>query len=198
MNPAPVAPIRVLVMAGSVRTGSFNAMLAREAAAAVRDAGAEATELDLRALALPLYDADLEAAQGVPAGARTLRDLFEGHPALLLASPEYNAFVPPLVINTIAWVSRVPAEGDRPSGLAAMAGTVAGLLSASPGALGGLRGLLHLRTALAVSASMLVVPDTLSVGGAAQAFDDQGRLKDAKHRATLQRVVKAVLHAARA
>lgn len=204
MNGAPIDavatrahPTRVLVMSGSVRTGSFNTRLAQAAARSVRDAGAEATVVDLRALDLPLYDGDLEAAHGVPAGARALRDLFAAHPALLLASPEYNAFVPPLVINTLAWVSRVPAEGAAPSGREAMAGTVAGVMSASPGALGGLRALVHLRTALAVSASMLVVPETVSVGGAAQAFDDEGRLLDARLQAQLQALVRAVLHAAR-
>lgn len=187
---------RVLVMSGSGRTGSFNRKLAAVAAQAARAQGAEVTEVDLRALALPVYDADLEA-QGLPPGALELRRLFHAHEAVLIAAPEYNAFVTPLLVNTLDWVSRVPADGDVPAGLAAMNGTVAGLLSASPGALGGLRGLIFLRAFLSASLGMLVVPETQSVGQAHQAFDEAGALRDAKQQAGVERVVAAVLRAAR-
>jgi NAD(P)H-dependent FMN reductase len=188
---------RVLVMSGSSRTGSFNRKLAAVAAQAARGQGAEVTEVDLRALALPVYDADVEA-QGLPPGALELRRLFNANEAVLISAPEYNAFVTPLLVNTLDWVSRVPAEGDAPAGLAAMNGTVAGLLSASPGALAGLRGLIFLRAFLSASLGMLVVPETQSVGQAHQAFDEAGALRDAKQQAGVERVVAAVLRAARA
>lgn len=186
---------RVLVMSGSSRTGSFNRKLAVVAAQAARAQGAEVTEVDLRALALPVYDADLEA-QALPPGALELRRLFSAHAAVLIAAPEYNAFVTPLLLNALDWVSRVPASGDAPAGLAAMNGTVAGLLSASPGVLGGLRGLIFLRAFLSASIGMLVVPETQSVGQAHQAFDEAGVLRDAKHQAGVDRVVAAVLRSA--
>lgn len=217
---------RVLVMSGSSRTGSFNRKLAALAAQAARAQGAEVTEVDLRALALPVYDGDFEAQGPLPPGALELRRLFAAHEAVLIAAPEYNAFVTPLLVNALDWTSRMPAEepdspsadgyvgrspeGMRaglglgparsplPAGLAAMNGTVAGLLSASPGALGGLRGLIFLRAFLSASLGMLVVPETQSVGQAHQAFDEAGALRDAKQQAGVERVVAAVLRAARA
>jgi NAD(P)H-dependent FMN reductase len=99
-----MAGLRVLLIPGSARTGSWNLQLAQAAAAVLRELGAEPSVADLRALALPVYDADLEAAQGVPAGAGTLARQMAGHDAFVVVSPEYNAFPTPLLINTIDWV----------------------------------------------------------------------------------------------
>ena len=189
--------LRLLVVSGSSRPGSFNRQLADVAAAQARAAGAEVTQADLRALALPLYDAEIEAA-GLPAGAFELRRLFASHEALIVASPEYNGFPTPLLINAFDWASRVPAGDDLPSGLAAMAGTVAGVVSASPGALGGLRSLGFIRQFLQHTPAMLVVPEQFALGQASKAFDEQGSLVDEKQSASLQRVVDAVLRTARA
>jgi NAD(P)H-dependent FMN reductase len=189
------ATVRVLVTAGSARPGSYNTALARAAAEVARVDGAEVTDLDLRALALPLYDAEIETA-GIPAGALELRRLFATHDALLVASPEYNGFPTPLLVNALDWTSRVGPEGDLPSGLVAMGGTVAGMLSASPGALGGLRSLLFLRPFLSNALGMLVMPETASVGHARDAFDDAGALKEARHRQAVERVVRSVLRTA--
>lgn len=183
---------RVLVMAGSARHGSLNQQLAAVAARALEQAGALVTPIDLRALALPIYDADVEA-QGMPEGARTLRRLFAEHDALLLASPEYNGFPTPLLINALDWASRPVAEDGLPSGPAAMSGTVAGLLSASPGAFGGLRSLLHTRQFLQMNLGMLVVPEQFGLGQADKAFDAAGALVDAKAQAAVERVVQSVL-----
>jgi chromate reductase, NAD(P)H dehydrogenase (quinone) len=120
------------------------------------------------------------------------------HEGLIVAAPEYNAFVTPLLVNSIAWASRVPAEGSLPSGLAAMSGTVAGLLSASPGALGGQRALIFLRSLLSMAPGMLVLPQTASIGQAQQAFDEHGNLADTRQQQAVQRVVQAVVTAARA
>jgi NAD(P)H-dependent FMN reductase len=190
-------PARLLVASGSQRRGSLNLALARQAAAAARRLGAEVTELDLRALALPLYDGDLEADAGIPAGALDLRRLLAGHDALVLATPEYNAFVAPLPVNALHWLSRVPAGDGLPSGLAAGAGKVAALLSASPGALGGLRGLAPMRAFLNATLGMLVLPQALSVGAAHQAFDDTGALKDARQQQSLDALMASTLATAR-
>lgn len=187
--------VRVLVISGSSRPGSFNRRLADVAAGLAVAAGVEVTQTDLRALVLPLYDAEIEAA-GLPAGALELRRLFATHDALIVASPEYNGFPTPLLINALDWTSRVPAAGDLPSGLAAMGGTVAGVVSASPGALGGLRSLMFVRQYLQLALGMLVVPEQFALVQASKAFDEQGRLIDAKQQQSVQRVVDAVLRTA--
>jgi NAD(P)H-dependent FMN reductase len=184
---------KILVAAGSARDGAWSGKLAAAAAHMARDAGAEVTMLDLRALALPVYDADLEAASGIPDGARRLRDLFASHDALLFTTPEYNGFPTPLFTNAFDWLSRVKAEGGAPAGLAATAGKVAGLTSSSPGALGGLRALNYTRQYLQMAFAMLVVPKQFALGQANQAFDEQGGLQDERHRQSLQAVVSATL-----
>lgn len=186
---------RVLVTSGSERRGSFNRKLADVGAKLLRELGAEVTDLDLRALALPLYDGDSEAA-GLPPGALQLRDLFAAHDAVLIAAPEYNGFVTPLLLNAFAWVSRVKESDGRPSGLAATGGTVAGLLSASPGYYGGARGLIALRTLLSLNLGLLVIPQAHSIPAAGQAFDASGALVDAKQLAGVERVVRALLQTA--
>lgn len=190
------APLRVLVVSGSARRGSWNAKLAALAARSALDQGALVTPVDLRALALPIYDGDIEAADGPPAGAFELRRLFASHDALLLASPEYNGFVPPLLVNALDWTSRVKASDGLPAGLAAMNRIVAGLLSASPGNLGGARALIALRSFLSSDIGMLVVAPTHSVAKAAEAFDADGRLIEERHQRGLLRVVTAVLRTA--
>ena len=190
-----MSPVRVLVVSGSARPGSFNRRLADVAAGLAVAGGAEVTQTDLRALALPLYDAEIEAA-GVPAGALELRRLFATHDAVIIASPEYNGFPTPLLINALDWTSRVPALGDLPSGLVAMGGTVAGVVSASPGALGGLRSLLFVRQFLQLALGLLVVPEQFALGQANKAFDDSGQLIDTKQLQSVQRVVSSVLRTA--
>lgn len=190
-----MSPLRVLVLPGSARTGSLNRRLAAAAAALLAGAGAEPTTVDWSALDLPLYHGDVEAA-GLPAGALALRRLLAEHDALLLVTPEYNGFPPPLLVNAFDWVSRVPASDGLPAGLAATAGKVVGLTSASPGALGGLRSLMFLRQFLQMNLGMLVVPEQFALGQANQAFAADGSLADAKHAASMQRVVDAVLRMA--
>ena len=189
--------VRVLVISGSSREGSFNLQLAAVAAGLAAQAGATMTTVDLRSLELPIYDADLHE-RGTPAGAIRLVRLFAEHDALLLATPEYNGFPTPLLINALDWVSAMPAADGQPSGSAALAGTVAGLLSASPGPFGGLRSLLATRQFLQMNLGMLVVPEQFGLVRADQAFDAAGSLLDAAALADLARVVDAVLRTARA
>jgi chromate reductase len=191
------AAVRLMVWSGSARSGSFNRKLAAQAASHARARGAAVTEVDLRALALPIYDGDIEA-QGQPAGALELRRLFATHEALVIAAPEYNGFVTPLLVNTLDWASRPKAGEGLPDGLTAMQGTVVGLMSASPGAYGGMRGLIALRGFASLTLAMLVVSPSLSVPRAQQAFGEDGRLADASQQQGLERVVNAVLKTAAA
>lgn len=165
---------RILVFAGSSRAGSYNKLLARQAAESIERAGGRPTFIDLRDHPMPLYDGDLEADQGLPENALVLRRGLAEHDGLLIASPEYNGFITPLLKNTIDWLTR-PHEGE--SGLDLFAGKLAGVVSASPGGLGGLRSL-SLTRQLLTNIGVTVLPDQLAVARAAQAFDDQGRLGD--------------------
>ncbi len=184
--------LRLMVLAGSSRPGSYNGKLAQVARGIAVAAGAQVMLLDLRALALPVYDAEIEAA-GMPPGAVGLRDALVRHDALIVASPEYNGFPTPLLINAFDWVSRVPAGNGMPAGLAALAGKTAGVMSASPGPLGGMRSLMFTRQFLHNVLGMIVVPEQFALPLAAQAFDTEGQLRDEKHAQATVRVVKSVL-----
>lgn len=165
----------ILVFAGSARRESFNKRLARLAAERMDQAGGRTTFIDLRDYPMPLYDGDLEQEEGLPDNVRKLKAILAGHQGLLLASPEYNGFITPLLKNTLDWLSR-PA-GDA-SGLALFAGKLAAVVAASPGPLGGVRGL-PLISQLLTNLGVTVLPNPLAVPRAAQAFDESGALVDA-------------------
>lgn len=169
-------PPRILAFAGSARRESLNRRLLRIAAEGATAAGAAVTELDLGELDLPLYNADLEASSGLPAGALRLKTLMGGHDGLLIAAPEYNSSITPLLKNAIDWASRPATRGEAP--LSAYRGKVAALIAASPGALGGLRGLRHVREILS-NISVLVLPEQHAVAKAHEEFAADGALKDA-------------------
>ena len=165
---------KILAFAGSTREASFNKRLVKVAAEGASAAGAEVTLIDLRDFPMPLYDGDLEASEGLPENVQKLKALFLDHQGLLISSPEYNGGMSAVLKNTIDWVSRsAPGEG----GLAAYKDKVAGLVAASPGRLGGLRGLAHLRQILS-GIGVLVLPQQHALGGAGDAFDENGSLKD--------------------
>ncbi len=169
---------RILAFAGSTRTDSFNKKLVTIAAEAARAAGAEVTFLDLRDLELPIFDQDFEAEHGLPDGTIRLKQLLAEHDGLLISSPEYNSSVTAVLKNAIDWASR-PATPDEPT-LSSFAGKVAGLMSASPGALGGLRGLVHLRSILS-NIKVIVLPDQMAIPAAHNAIAEDGTLVDPKH-----------------
>ena len=179
---------RILALAGSARRKSYNHQLVQVAAEGARTAGADVTVLILRDFPLPLFDEDLEREQGTPQNATKLKQLFFDHDGLLIASPEYNSSITPLLKNTIDWVSR-PADGESP--LAAYKGKVAALMAASPGGLGGLRGLVHVRSILS-SIGVIVLPVQMAIPRAFEAFDDQGQLKDEKQRVRVQGLGESV------
>ena len=188
--------MKTLVFAGSNRTLSFNRRLAAVAAAQARAAGAEVTHIELADFDIPLYNADLEA-QGTPADVLRLKEIMDSHPAWIICSPEYNGSYTGLLKNTLDWASSpvkghaVWADGNRPFG-----GKVVGLLSASPGALGGLGSLNHLAPLLA-NLQCWVCPTRFALGHAGQAFDDAGQLVSDASRARVQAVVDQTLWAAK-
>ncbi len=175
--------LSVVAFSGSSRRGSLNRKLVHAAVLAVRDAGADVEEIDLRDYAMPLYDGDDEKAKGPPENAVRLRRLFARKDALLIGCPEYNGLITPLLKNTIDWISRPDADG-RP-GTLAVKDKLAALTAASPGARGGLRGLVHVRMLLS-NIGMFVLPDQLTLPHATKAFDEDGALRD---EATVKRLV---------
>ncbi|HEX5054010.1 MAG TPA: NAD(P)H-dependent oxidoreductase, partial [Planctomycetota bacterium] len=156
----------ILVIPGSTRTDAFSKKLARAACGLVEQAGAAPTFADLRDYAMPLYDGDLEAEHGVPEAAVRLRVAVQQHDALLVVTPEYNASMPAVLKNTIDWLSRpyAPEPGVQP-----FKGKVGALLASSPGALGGLRALVHLRQVLQ-NLGVLVISEQFALAKAAGAF----------------------------
>lgn len=184
---------RLLAFAGSLRRESFNRRLLSTLVEGARAAGAEVTVADLREWPMPLYDGDLEAAQGLPDTVVRFKALLREHDGLLLACPEYNGSITPLLKNTLDWCSR--RQGDE-TPLASFRGKVAGLVSASPGALGGVRGLAVVR-ALLGGMGMHLLPDQVAVGQAGSAFDAEGRLVDPKRRAAVEAVGAAAADLAR-
>jgi chromate reductase, NAD(P)H dehydrogenase (quinone) len=181
------APLKLLLIAGSARSGALSVKLRDAARRAAEAAGAHTSVLDLRALALPLYDGDLEAAQGVPAGAATLRDAIAAHDALVIVTPEYNGYPTPLFINAFDWLSRLK------DGSAVTTDKPTALLSSSPGALGGLRAMTLVRQFLQANFAMLVVPQQQAVPRAHEAFTAGGDWADPKLGQGVQGVVRAVL-----
>jgi NAD(P)H-dependent FMN reductase len=178
MNQCP----RILAFAGSARQQSLNKKLVQVAAQGARQAGAEVTFIDFKDYPLPIYDGDIEAGEGFPDNVRRLRQLMLDHQGFLIASPEYNGSVSPLLKNVIDWCSR-PVDGQ--DGLAPYRNKVVVLMSASPGGFGGLRALPHLRTVLS-GIGAIVLPDQVAVPKAHEAFAPQGGMTNEKQQATIE------------
>ncbi len=176
--------MRALVFAGSIRSDSYHRKLARTAAIALEKAGVEVTLADLKDYPMPLYDGDVEAAQGMPGSAQAFKRLLRDHDAFAIASPEYNGSFPALLKNAIDWTSR-PEPGETP--LAAFRGKTAAILSTSPGPGGGLRGLRQLRELLEMI-GVNVIPAQLAIPRALEAFDAGGGLIRPEDRNALDRL----------
>ena len=160
--------VRVLALSGSLRKESLNQKLVSHAASLARGHGAEVTLVSLRDFDLPLFNEDIEKSPGTPADALRLKDLMKAHDAFLIACPEYNSSITPALKNAIDWASR-PREGEKP--LECFAGKTAGLCATSPGALGGLRGLFHVREIL-MNIQTRVIPAMVAVSGGS--MDERG------------------------
>jgi chromate reductase len=187
-------PTTIVAFSGSTREGSLNKRLLRLATEAARAAGATVTEIDLREFPMPFYDGDLQDREGIPKHAQRFKELLIAADAMLIASPEYNRSISGVLKNAIDWASR-SAPGE--AGMAAFNGKVAGLLSASPGLIGGYCGLFHLRSLLG-SIGTLVLPEQVTIAKADEAFDDAGRLKDPKSQASVEKLVRRVVGVAAA
>ena len=185
--PAP----KILVFAGSIRTGSMNARLAALAAKEFALAGADTTRISLLDFPMPLYDGDLEARSGPPESAMSLKRMMQSQHGVFIASPEYNASVTPLLKNTLDWVSRV--RDGREAPLAVYRDRAFAIGGASNGGYGAMRSLMALRQVLELGCGALVIPDQIAVARAGDAFDDMDNLKDEGDTRRLHAVVQSLI-----
>lgn len=183
--------VRILVLSGSIRTGSYNTRLAALVAKTAAMADAKVTQISLADYPLPIYDGDLEAEKGVPENARKLKAVFQQHNGVFIASPEYNTAVTPLLKNTLDWVSRLSDEGEPPA--AAFRNRVFALGAASTGALGGMRGLMGLRTIMEIGLGALVIPNMATVPNGGSAFDEHGELTNDRAAGMVQDMVDRLI-----
>lgn len=182
-------PAQIIAFAGSVRRDSVNRKLGRAAVELGQQAGLPIEWLELADYPLPLYHGDLEEAQGLPDNALRLKELLTPAAALLIVSPEYNSSLTPLLKNTLDWLSRSASEDEPP--LSVYQNKLAALLSASPGALGGLRGLFHLREILQ-NIGVTVLPKQFAMASAYSKFDAAGQLTDPQARQQVANVVNSL------
>lgn len=176
---------KILAFSGSLRAGSFNQKLVKIAAEGAREAGAEVTVISLADFRMPLFDQDLEEAEGKPEAAKKLKALFLEHDALLIASPEYNSMITAALKNAIDWVSRAGSADEAP--LAAFAGKTAAIISASPGGYGGARSLGFLRPFLE-NIKIAVLEKEFSLPKAHEAFNEDGGLLDGEAAAKVKAI----------
>ena len=173
---------KILAFAGSLRKESYNKKLVKIAAAGAKNAGADVSVIDLRDFPLPIFDEDMETKDGQPENAKRLKELMMAHDGFLISSPEYNSSITAVLKNTIDWVSRSkPPEAP----LSAFRDKVVSLMSASPGALGGLRGLVHIRAILG-NIGVIVLPGQVAVARVSEAFNPDGTLKEAKQQKAVE------------
>jgi NAD(P)H-dependent FMN reductase len=185
---------KILVIPGSLRTGSHNARLAGLATKQLVLAEAEVTRISLADYPLPLFDADFVADSGLPAAAVQLKRMVMAHQGVFITSPEYSASVTPLLKNTIDWISRARDRGE--ANHAVFKGRVFAIGAASSGSGGGIRSLMALRQILELGCGALVIPEQIAVPRADQAFDDMDNLKDEALAATLKAVARRLVELA--
>jgi NAD(P)H-dependent FMN reductase len=169
-----MSALKILVIPGSLRTGSLNARLAAAAAYEFAQADAEVTRISLGDFPLPIYDGDLQSKSGVPKNAINLKRMIGAHHGVLIVTPEYNSSVPPLIKNTIDWVTRVQDASEARGQV--FRETPFAIAAASGGRLGGTRALAALRLILS-ACHATVIPNQLALSFADQAYDDMDRLK---------------------
>jgi chromate reductase, NAD(P)H dehydrogenase (quinone) len=185
-----MSALKILVIPGSLRTGSLNARLAATAAYQFVQADAEVTRISLGDFPLPIYDGDLQSKSGVPKNAINLKRMIGAHHGVLIVTPEYNSSVPPLVKNTIDWVTRVQ---DAPEARGQVfRETPFAIAAASGGRLGGTRALAALRLILS-ACHATVIPNQLALSFADQAYDDMDRLKHPADIEALKALVRQLI-----
>lgn len=181
---------KILVLPGSNRSGSFNASLAAAASVELAKQGADVTRISLIDYPMPIVDEDLKNQSGIPENTMKLGRLIAAQDGVFLCCPEYNSSIPPLLKNMIDWVSLISKDGDRP--LKPWAGKYVALGSASNGKFAGIRGLYHIRSVL-MNVGTQVISEQCSVGAAADAFDEDGQLKDERTRGMLVNTAKSLI-----
>ncbi len=185
---------KLLFFSGSARDASYNKRLARLGAEIAEANGLAATFADLGDYPMPLYDADLQALEGIPENAFKFEALMKVHTGIFIACPEYNASIPPLLKNTLDWVSRIRIEGEEQ--LTVYKTRVFALGAVSSGGMGGLRGLNAVRTTLELGLGALVLPDQFSVPKAAEAFEASGPLKNKDSQEKFKQLIQKLARAA--
>ncbi len=177
--------VKLLFFAGSARKDSLNKKLAKAAADIAKTQGAKAHFIDLAEFDMPLFNEDIESATGLPENAKKLKQLMIDHHGFFIASPKYNGAFSALLKNALDWVSR--SEDKEESPLSAFAGKTACLSAASPGGLGGMRGLVPLRLWLS-NIQVHVIPQQLAIGNAYDIFDEAD-IKDEKQKQALENLI---------
>lgn len=185
---------KILVFAGSIRTGAYSGKTADCAQRELAVQGADVTRISLADYSLPLMNEDLEDEKGIPENAYKLARLFVAHDAVLICTPEYNSSLPPLLKNTIDWVSRVSKDGNRP--LRPYPGKVVGLCSSSNGHFAGVRCIIHLRAILS-HIGMEVISPQVSVPHGGEAFDGNGAFREERLRKGMTRLCTSLIEHAR-
>jgi chromate reductase len=183
---------KILVFAGSIRSGALSGKLAAHVARELALINADATLISLADYELPLYNGDLEKDEGIPENAKKLKGMMLAHQGIYIASPEYNASFPPLLKNAIDWVSRAKEPAGNPYKQCVFA-----LGATSNGRFGGYRGLYHLRQSLELGLGALVIPEQAAISQAESAFDERGALKDEGNQKLLQAQLEKLVAAAR-
>ena len=181
---------KILVFAGSVRSGAYSGRTADAATRELAAQGAEVTRISLADYPLPLMDEDLERESGVPDNAVKLARQFVAHDALVICTPEYNGSIPPLVKNTIDWVSRVHKDGVRT--LQPYSGRLVAICSSSDGHFAGIRSANHLRAVLS-HIGMEVISPQVSVPHGADAFDEDGAFREERLAKGMARLCKTLI-----
>jgi NAD(P)H-dependent FMN reductase len=183
---------RILVFAGSIRAGALSQKLANAAAKEIALNDAEVTTISLSDYPLPIYDGDLEREKGVPENAAKLVRLIVAHQGVFVSTPEYNHGLPPLLTNTLAWMSRIKHTGTMP-----YRHKVYAMAASSDGRFGGARAIIALRTALSISLGGVVIPARVEIPNAQHAFDEAGELIEDINRTTLKAVCRQLVDFAR-
>ncbi len=182
---------KILVVPGSNRSGSHNVRLAGTATKVLAAKDCEVTWISLRDYELPIYDGDLEHINGPPENAFKLARMFHEHQGVLIVSPEYNSSVPPLVKNTLDWISRI--SKDKLGVVTPYRNTVFALASCSLGGLGGIRNLIHLRSVLVSVGAGLVISEQIAVGDATKAFGENDNLSEASTSEMLDKLCQSLI-----
>jgi NAD(P)H-dependent FMN reductase len=189
----PITP-KILVFAGSVRSGAYSGRTADVAQKTLAVQGADVTRLSLLDYPLPIFDQDMEKEKGIPDNAMRLARQVAAHDGVLIATPEYNGSIPPLLKNTIDWVSRVRRDNGKP--FQPLSGKPAGLCSSSQGRFAGIRAINHLRAVL-VRCRMEVVAPECSVPNGEEAFDPGGAFRDDHLQQSMESLCRTLLETAR-